>query len=82
MEDNRIRRYAQFLINKAVYLQKDEKILIELHGDPDAVPLVRALIEEAYVAGGQPYVHQFDEQLMGAVIAGANDAHMAAVTSY
>lgn len=34
MEDNRIRRYAQFLINKAVYLQKDEKILIELHGDP------------------------------------------------
>ncbi len=82
MEDIRIRRFAQFLINKAVYLQKGEKVLIELHGDPDAQPLVKALVEEAYKAGGEPYVHQFDYQLFGALIAGADDAHMEAITSY
>ena len=51
MEDIRIRKYARFLIRKAVYLQKGEKILIELHGDENAIPLVRALVEEAYQKG-------------------------------
>lgn len=82
MEDIRIRKYAQFLIQKAVYLQKGEKILIELHGDENAVPLVKALIEEAYGAGGEPYVHQFDEELMAAVMKGSSDGHMAAITAY
>ena len=82
MEDIRIRKYARFLIRKAVYLQKGEKVLIELHGDENAIPLVRALVEEAYAVGGEPYVQQFDEELMAAVMKGSSDAHMQAITSY
>ena len=58
MEDPRIRKFAKFLINHAVYLQKDEKILLELHGKQTG--LLKALVEEAYAAGGKPFVHIFD----------------------
>lgn len=80
MEDPRIRKYAKFLINQAVYLKKGEKILIELHGEADE--LAKALIEEAYAAGGQPYFHKFDYTLEGTVIKGASNEHMKAIASY
>ncbi|MCO7124268.1 aminopeptidase [Sporolactobacillus shoreicorticis] len=80
MEDTRIRKYAQFLINEAVDLKKGEKILIELHGH--AYTLAKALVEEAYHAGGQPFIHVFDYSIEGALVAGADDAHMENVTSY
>lgn len=80
MEDPRIRKFAQFLINQAVYLKQGEKILIELHGH--AYTLAKALIEEAYRAGGQPFIHVFDYELEGALIAGSDTQHMADVTSY
>lgn len=80
MEDARIRKFAEFLINEAVYLKAGEKILIELHGH--AYTLAAALIEEAYRAGGEPFIHVFDYQLESALIAGADDRHMADVTSY
>ena len=51
MEDPRIRKFAKFLINHAVYLQKDEKILLELHGKQTG--LLKALVEEAYAAAVQ-----------------------------
>ena len=38
MEDPRIRKLARFLIRGAVELQKDEKILIELHGSETRGP--------------------------------------------
>lgn len=82
MEDARIREFARFLIRKSVYLKKGEKVLIELHGDPGAKQLAAALVEEAYGVGGEPYVHQFDEQMIDAVIRGADDAHMQAITAY
>ena len=50
MEDPRIRKFAKFLINSAVGLQKGEKILIELHGSETT--LMKALVQEAYAAGG------------------------------
>ncbi len=80
MEDPRIRKFAQFLINQAVYLKQGEKILIELHGH--AYTLAKALVEEAYRAGGQPFIHVFDYELEGALIAGSDTQHMADVTSY
>ena len=46
MEDPRIRKLARFLIRGAVELQKDEKILIELHGSETG--LMKALVQEAY----------------------------------
>ncbi len=80
MEDGRIRKFARFLINKAVYLKPGEKILIELHGHEYA--LAKALVQEAYKAGGKPYVHIFDYEVEGALVAGADEGHMADVTAY
>ena len=80
MEDPRIRKFAHFLINRAVYLQRGEKILIELHGRETG--LTNALIEEAYAAGGKPFVHIFDYMVERALLTGADCAHMADVASY
>ena len=80
MEDPRIRKFAKFLINHAVYLQKDEKILLELHGKQTG--LLKALVEEAYAAGGKPFVHIFDYEVEGALIEGSSEAHMAEIASY
>ena len=80
MEDPRIRKFAKFLINHAVYLQKDEKILLELHGKQTG--LLKALVEEAYLAGGKPFVHIFDYEVEGALIEGSSEEHMAEIASY
>jgi aminopeptidase len=80
MEDPRIRQFARFLINRAVYLQTGEKVLIELHGRE--TNLARVLIEEAYAAGGKPYVHIFDYEVERALISGADQEHMKEVASY
>jgi aminopeptidase len=80
MEDPRIRKFAWFLINRAVDLKRGEKILIELHGHE--TNLARVLVEEAYAAGGRPYVHIFDYELERALISAADQEHMKEVASY
>lgn len=80
MEDSRIRQFAKFLINRAVGLLPGEKILIELHGHE--VGLAKTLIEEAYLAGGKPYFHEFDYLMEGAMIAGADPEHMKNLAAY
>lgn len=80
MEDPRIRKFAKFLINSAVGLQKGEKILIELHGSETT--LMKALVQEAYLAGGKPFIHIFDYDVEGALVAGADAEHMAEIASY
>ncbi|HWS30907.1 MAG TPA: aminopeptidase [Clostridia bacterium] len=54
MTDPRIETLAKNLINYSCKLQKGENVLIESHGDCDI--LVKALIREAYSAGGRPFV--------------------------
>lgn len=80
MEDPRIRKYAKFLINSAVGLKKGEKILIELHGSETG--LMKALVEEAYAAGGKPFIHIFDYRVEGALVQGADEEHMAEIAAY
>lgn len=80
MQDPRIQKFAHYLITQAVYLKPGETILIELHGH--AYGLAKALIREAYQAGGKPFLHLFDYNLERALIEGADDAHMAQITSY
>lgn len=80
MEDPRIRKFAQYLIHKAVCLKAGEKILIELHGHETA--LAKALIEEAYKASGQPFFQMYDYVLQGALIEGANEQHMKDIAAY
>ena len=80
MEDPRVRKLAKYMIHEAVQLQKGEKILIEVHGQ--AKEMARALIEESYAAGGNPYFHQFDYDLEGVVMRGASPEHMAGIAKY
>ena len=54
MRDPRASKLAQNLINYSAELQKGEKILIEAYGED--IELVKSLIQEAYNAGGIPFV--------------------------
>jgi aminopeptidase len=42
----------------------------------------RALIEEAYEAGGEPYFHLHDYELEGALLAGASESQMRRTAAY
>lgn len=55
MTDQRIAKMANMLINYSVSLKPEEKILIEITGD--GKELAKALVKEAYMAGGVPYVN-------------------------
>lgn len=52
--DPRIKTLAKNLIHYSVSLQRGEKLLIEVYDD--GLPLVKALVAEAYAVGGQPFV--------------------------
>ena len=80
MEDPRIRTFARFLIRSAVGLEAGEKILIELHGSETG--LMKALVQEAYAVGGKPFIHIFDYAVEGALVQGADDAHMEEIAAY
>lgn len=66
MKDPRIELLAKNLINYSIQLQKGEKVLIENFGLQKE--LVSALVNEAYKAGGFPFVslkdHQIDRTLL------------------
>ncbi len=53
--DPRIKELAKNLVNYSCRVQKGEKVLVECAGS-SAIPLVRAVINEIYKAGGLPYV--------------------------
>ncbi|MBM7621355.1 aminopeptidase [Bacillus tianshenii] len=71
MKDPRIQTLAKNLINYSVKLQKGEKVLIENFGLQRE--LVVALVEEAYKAGGYPFVSLKDVQVDRALLMGANE---------
>ncbi|WP_062233755.1 aminopeptidase [Fictibacillus sp. FJAT-27399] len=62
MRDPRIQQLAKNLITYSVNLQKGEKVLIENFGFQKE--LVNALIQEAYAAGGYPFVLLKDHSVM------------------
>lgn len=62
MKDPRIEKLAEILINYSVQLKPGEKILIEVIGNE--VPLTRALIREAYKAGGIPFLTIKNHELL------------------
>ena len=69
MKDPRIETLAKNLINYSVKLQKGEKVLIENFGLQRE--LVKALVNEAYEAGGYPFVLLKDHQVDRALLMGA-----------
>ncbi|RHW40780.1 aminopeptidase [Neobacillus notoginsengisoli] len=71
MKDPRISTLAKNLINYSVQLQKGEKVLIENFGLQRE--LVNALVKEAYVAGGYPFVLLKDHQVDRSLLLGAQE---------
>lgn len=71
MKDPRIETLARNLINYSVRLQKGEKVLIENFGLQRE--LVTALVNEAYKAGGYPFVLLKDHQVDRALLLGAQE---------
>ncbi len=68
--DQRIKELAGIIINYSTEIKQDENVLIHCTGTSPQ-PLVRALVAEAYKAGGKPFVKWTDprterELLMGA----------------
>ncbi|WLR44208.1 aminopeptidase [Bacillus carboniphilus] len=71
MKDPRIQKLAHSLINYSVNLQEGEKVLIENFGiERD---LVTALVDEAYKAGGNPFVLLKDHTIDRALLMGAKN---------
>ena len=54
--DSRIRKLASVLVNYSIALKPGERLLIRAMS-PDAEPLAQALYEEAFNAGGLPFVY-------------------------
>ncbi len=73
MKDPRIEKLAKNLINYSINLQKGEKVLIENFGLQKE--LVTALVKEAYVAGGYPFVLLKDNEVDRALLMGAEEEH-------
>lgn len=80
MQDARIEKLAEGLINYSVRLQKGEKVLIEAVGIPN--DLVRALVKKAYAAGGFPYVNIIDNQIQREILSGATEEYFNAWKKY
>lgn len=70
LRDSRIEKLAHNLINYSVKLGAGEKVLIENFGVQKE--LVMALVEEAYKAGGFPFVSLKEPQIDRALMLGAN----------
>jgi len=75
MKDPRIDQLARNLIRYSLGLKKGEKVLIE--NIDLQVPLVRALVREAFEVGALPQVLLKDQEITRALLQGTSEEHMA-----
>ncbi|EAD2031736.1 aminopeptidase [Listeria monocytogenes] len=80
MRDARIEKLAHNLINYSVKLGAGEKVLIENFGVQKE--LVMALVEEAYKAGGFPFVSLKEPQIDRAMMLGADSSQYAKIAEF
>ncbi|MDT8859360.1 aminopeptidase [Alkalihalobacillus sp. MEB130] len=80
MRDPRIQVLAKNLITYSVELQKGEKVLIENFGLQRE--LVTALVQEAYNAGGFPFVLLKDHQVDRSLLMGAQEEQLAMMATF
>lgn len=73
--DQRITNLAYNLIHHSVRLQSGEKLLIEL--TDQGHPLAKALMEEAYQVGGQPFIWVKDQSLLRSFLNNASQDQVA-----
>ncbi|TWI56932.1 aminopeptidase [Halalkalibacter nanhaiisediminis] len=80
MRDPRIETLAKNLITYSVDLQAGEKVLIENFGLQRE--LVTALVQEAYRAGGYPFVLLKDHQVDRSLLMGASEEQLTMIATY
>lgn len=73
--DSNIFKLADTLVNYSTHIQPNERVLIDVTGE-DAYPLVEAIIEEVYHAGGFPYLHISNPTLSRALLLGATESQL------
>ena len=78
--DPRIELLAKNLITYSTHLQKGEKILIEMFDD--ALPLAKALVAEAYKAGGIPFLTLKNNQLQRVLLQNATINQLKDIASW
>lgn len=71
MQDVRINKLADVLVNYSVRLKKGEKILIEAKGVD--YMLVNAIVKEVYKVGGFPFVELFDNRVTRELLMGQTE---------
>ncbi|WP_166238168.1 aminopeptidase [Paenibacillus turpanensis] len=74
MRDPRISQLAKQLVHYSVGVKQGDNVLIEMIGGERE--LVKALIEEIYQAGGNPYVELQDRNIRRVIISSASKAHI------
>jgi aminopeptidase len=80
MRDPRIQTLAKNLITYSIELQKGEKVLIENFGLQRE--LVTALVQEAYNAGGFPFVLLKDHQVDRSLLMGAQEEQLSMMATF
>ncbi|MFC0473222.1 aminopeptidase [Halalkalibacter kiskunsagensis] len=80
MRDPRIQTLAKNLITYSVELKQGEKVLIENFGLQRE--LVTALVQEAYNAGGYPFVLLKDHQVDRSLLMGAQENQLSMMASF
>lgn len=73
MQDLRINKLAENLINYSCSLKKGEKILIEAKGVD--YMLVNALVKQAYKVGAYPFVEMYDNRVSRELLLGTSKEH-------
>lgn len=73
--DPRCEKLAKNLINNSCKLKKGEKVLIEYTGN-EPTDLVKAIIREAYLKGGLPFVQHEDQSIKRELLLGAKTAQL------
>ena len=81
MKDLRIVKLANNLLNHSIYLQKGEKILIEII-DMEAIPLGKELIKQAENIGATPFFNIIDYEIMREMLLKCTEKQMQMYAKY
>ena len=73
MQDIRINKLAENLINYSCKVKKNENVLIKVYGEGEEYNLVVALIKEIYKAGANPFVWNHNPQIMRELLKDCNE---------
>ncbi len=79
--DQRNQILAHGLVNNSCRVKKGEKVLIEGRG-LSAIELLNECVKEVYKVGGYPFINILPENVERAMIIGADEAHVKALSEY